>query len=226
MKYLLYNDISYLIHNKLKLIILVLLLPIFSLLLNIKSDISTIEIIMKSMGTNLSLDDYGIVEIIMYLFNIFWFLYLISEIYAKDLSSNLENIFLRIRPLKYIAQKNLCFIITTILIKFIQYVLIAGILVINKSIIINYQLTKLIIADTSYILLIQYIFLFIYLIYILFKKNIYLFVFSIIMLMLIIPKNIWNISNYMYLVVVLFIFINILICWIFHKYSKSIMEKI
>ena len=111
MKYLFYNDISYLIHNKIKIILLVLILPICSLLLNISSDISIIEILMKSMGTNLSLDYSGIVEVIMYIFNLSWFLYLISEIYTKDLTDNLENIFLRIKPIKYIVKKNLYFII-------------------------------------------------------------------------------------------------------------------
>lgn len=226
MKYLVYNDISYIIHHKFTLIMLVLLLPVFPLLLNIRNDISTIEIVMKSMGTNLSLDYYGIIEVIMYLFNLFWFLYLISEIYTKDLSDNLENIFLRIKPIRYILKKNICFIIITICIKLMQYIPVIGILMISKNNPTIYQLFRLIFSDISYILLVQYIFLFAYLIYILLKKNILFLITAIIILIVVIPKSIWNTWNYLYLVTLLLIFINILICWIFFKYSKSIIEKI
>ncbi len=227
MKYLFYNDISYLIHNKIKIILLVLILPICSLLLNISSDISIIEILMKSMGTNLSLDYSGIVEVIMYIFNLSWFLYLISEIYTKDLTDNLENIFLRIKPIKYIVKKNLYFIIITVFIKAIQYILMIGILMISKNqTVIDYELFKLIVVDTGYILLIQYIFLFFYLIYILLGKKISFLITTIIILIAIVPKNVWSICNYFYLIFLSLILINILICWVFSKYSKSIIEKI
>lgn len=226
MKYLIYNDISYLIHNKAKIIILLLLLPIFPLLLNIKSDIPMIQIIMISMGSNLTLNSYGIIEIIMYLFNLFWFLYLVSEIYTKDLSENLENIFLRVKPLKYIIKKNLFFIMITVCIKFMQYIPIIGLLIINKHQVLDYQLFKLIITDTSYILLIQYIFLGCYLIFILLKKNIPFLVTAVIMLIVVVPKNIWALVNYLYRIIVLLLFINVLICWLFLKYNRNIMEKI
>lgn len=226
MKYLIYNDFSYIIHHKKRVILLILLVPIISILLNINNNMSMFEIMMLSMGTNLSSTFYSILGMIMYLFNVFWFLYFIVQIYIKDLENGLENIFLRIKPQRYIIRKNICFIIITIMIKVLQYIAIILLFLIFKHQIPNNQVFQLLISDIGYILFVQYLFLFLYLIYILLSKNILFLSITVIILLLTIPKNIWNFSNYLYLIVLGIIFVNFVIYWLFSKYSKNLIENI
>src|SRR5699024_6323239 len=72
-------------------------------------------------GTNLEINTIDIIQLLMYLFNLYSFIYLMVDIYMKDLNDNLENIFLRMKPWEYIVKKNIYFTITIILIKVLQY---------------------------------------------------------------------------------------------------------
>ena len=93
MKYLVKNDISYLFNKKKSILILILLAPLISLFLKINNQTSILSIILSSTGTNLTLENIDIVSVLMYLFNIFCFIYLIIIIYTKDLDDYLDNIF-------------------------------------------------------------------------------------------------------------------------------------
>lgn len=227
MRYLIYNDLYYLLCNKKKWIMLIFFLPVISILINLNLNASDLEIVMISMGSNLSFlsyDSYNIIAIIMYFFNIFCFLYLIIEVYIKDIANNLENIFLRLKCTRYIFRKSLFFIVMMSLIKVVQYIIIILLFLISKNQVPH--IFKLLISDISYILLIQYLFLLLYLIYLLFKKNTAMLVITSMMMLIIIPKNIWNSYNYLSFIIMGTVFINNIIYFLFSKYIKSLMENI
>ena len=109
MKYIMCNDINYLFKYKKKIIILYIFLSLMSVSINMNSSVSIENIIMLSFGSNLRFDSIGVLEIVMYFFNLFLFLYLVTDVYIKDLLYNIDNLFLRIKPFNYIVIKNLFF---------------------------------------------------------------------------------------------------------------------
>ena len=226
MKYLFHNDISYLVRKKRIILISVLFLPLLILLLNLGTQYNINDIIMLCTGTNLEINTIDIIQLLMYLFNLYSFIYLMVDIYMKDLNDNLENIFLRMKPWEYIVKKNIYFTITIILIKVLQYSIMFIILILygNSGTISN--TIFLLLTDAIYILFSQYLYLLIYLIYILLKKNICFLTAMSILLILLIPKNIWSISNYILYVILLIIIIQTIISLIFYKKSKRIIEYI
>ena len=167
MKYLFHNDISYLVRKKRIILISVLFLPLLILLLNLGTQYNINDIIMLCTGTNLEINTIDIIQLLMYLFNLYSFIYLMVDIYMKDLNDNLENIFLRMKPWEYIVKKNIYFTITIILIKVLQYSIMFIILILygNSGTIGN--TIFLLLTDAIYILFSQYLYLLIYLIYIL-----------------------------------------------------------
>ena len=226
MKYLFHNDISYLVRKKRIILISVLFLPLLILLLNLGTQYNINDIIMLCTGTNLEINTIDIIQLLMYLFNLYSFIYLMVDIYMKDLNDNFVNIFLRMKPWEYIVKKNIYFTITIILIKVLQYSIMFIILILygNSGTIGN--TIFLLLTDAIYILFSQYLYLLIYLIYILLKKNICFLTAMSILLILLIPKNIWSISNYILYVILLIIIIQTIISLIFYKKSKRIIEYI
>ena len=164
MKYLFHNDISYLVRKKRIILISVLFLPLLILLLNLGTQYNINDIIMLCTGTNLEINTIDIIQLLMYLFNLYSFIYLMVDIYMKDLNDNLENIFLRMKPWEYIVKKNIYFTITIILIKVLQYSIMFIILILygNSGTIGN--TIFLLLTDAIYILFSQYLYLLIYLI--------------------------------------------------------------
>ena len=226
MKYLFHNDISYLVRKKRIILISVLFLPLLILLLNLGTQYNINDIIMLCTGTNLEINTIDIIQLLMYLFNLYSFIYLMVDIYMKDLNDNLENIFLRMKPWEYIVKKNIYFTITIILIKVLQYSIMFIILILYGNSCTIGNTIFLLLTDAIYILFSQYLYLLIYLIYILLKKNICFLTAMSILLILLIPKNIWSISNYILYVILLIIIIQTIISLIFYKKSKRIIEYI
>ena len=95
MKYLFHNDISYLVRKKRIILISVLFLPLLILLLNLGTQYNINDIIMLCTGTNLEINTIDIIQLLMYLFNLYSFIYLMVDIYMKDLNDNLGNTLLK-----------------------------------------------------------------------------------------------------------------------------------
>lgn len=226
MKYLLYNDVSYLLNKKRILIITIFIVPLLLLLININASSSMIDTIMSCTGTNLNLESIDIIHLIMYLFNVFSFIYLIVDIYIKDLNKNLENIFLRMSPIEYIVKKNLFFVISISIIKLIQYCIMILFLMTFGQASFNIDIFQLAMMDIIYILLIQYIFLLLYICFILMKKNIIFLSIMSIILLAIFPKCVWETRMYVILMIAVIVLVHIMINLIFLKKSKMIIENL
>lgn len=226
MKYLIYNDISYLLHKQKWVLIIIFFVPLFNLLLKIDSSSYLMDIFLENNGVNLTLDSYDVFQMIMYLFNIFTFLFLVIDIYIKDLSNNLENIFLRVKATKYILLKNLCFTITVIVIKLLQYLFLIGVTSIFNHNFEGNQFLLLILSDTVYILLLQYISLFVYLLFVLIRKNKLLLLIIVLVLLYIFPKNIWESRYYIIYELFILVILQAIIYILFFKKKKSLIENV
>lgn len=226
MKYLIYNDISHFIHKRKFLILLIFFLPLLIASLQIKGRSSILDILLISTGTNLNIENFDIISLLMLLFNLFSFLYLIIDIFTKDLDENLENIFLRIKPKKYIVKKTTFLIFFTFLLKLFQYILIIVTISLLKEINLDINILLLFLVDLAYLLLIQSALLLIYIIFIILKKNMYFLSFMFFLSLINVPKNIWQTQKFIVITFLLIIFFNILIKLIFSKNAKKLIENI
>lgn len=226
MKYLIYNDISYIFHKKKKILLCSFLLPLLIVFIYSQSRITSINIVEFCVGANFDLKNFNIISLLMLLFNVFTFIYLIIDIYTKDLDQYLEYIFLRIKPRQYIFKKNITFLSLSIIIKAIQYIFIILLLFIFQKNIFDLRILKLFIIDILYIAVLEYLFLFIYFIYILMKKNIYALIIMLSILLFFFPKNIWNINEYTVLFIILLVVVHFLIILIFLKIPKKLIEEV
>lgn len=221
MKYLSLNDLLYLLRKKYLVLILIFILPLFLLLFRINIDLNTIDIVMFVTGTNLKYR--SALEVIIFLFNCFSIIYLVFYLYTKDLTNQLENIFLRLTPEKYILIKNLLCTVTLIIIKIIEY-LVIYLFVLKR--IVFYTYLKLLLSDITYIIFIQYICLLLYSLFLLLKKNIYIIIPLIVLISSLIPKNIVSIGNYLLIFLVLIIALYFIIYLIFSKNIQKIFENL
>lgn len=225
MKYIMCNDINYLFKYKKKIIILYIFLSLMSVSINMNSSVSIENIIMLSFGSNLRFDSIGVLEIVMYFFNLFLFLYLVTDVYIKDLLYNIDNLFLRIKPFNYIVIKNLFFILLMFFIKFIQYFICVFVcFILNKN--FDFSILYLYLIDSIYILTFQYLFMLIYYIYIFMHKNTCILFFESLLLILIIPKSIWEVGNHFIGLLLIFIISQAMMLFVFKKKNKSIIQNL
>ena len=226
MKYLFLNDIHYLFNKEKVLFIMIICCLLIGSVVSISDEVTLFDVVTRSMGTNISLENFDIIAFIMYLLNITFFLYLIVHVYVKDINSNLENIYLRINPSRYIINKSICFIIFSCLIKTIEYLFSIAVSIIPVRGVISYEIISVFISDIIYILVIQFAFLLFYLSYILLNKNIICLVVPMTIFMLVIPKNIYGIFNYSIYYMFGILLILILIYLIFNKKCKLLLENV
>lgn len=223
MKYLYTNDIKYILNKRKTILLILILIPILVLILNINSSESVSRIIAISTGS-IEKQNYGVLEIIMFIFNISTFLFLAADLYIKDIAYQLDNIFLRMDKTKWIKQKNIIFIIVVFIIKILQYIP----LIIIVSIFKNYpqEVIKLLLFDIIYILFMQYFFLFIYNLSLIYKiKYVLYIIYGICILLL--PKDILTLSINQILLFLsaLTLIVNIIVI-IFKFNYKKILESI
>lgn len=221
MKYLCLNDFLYLIRKKCLMLMLVFMVPLFIILFRTNIDLEFIDIVMFATGTNLKYS--GALEVILFLFNCFTFIYLIFYLYTKDLTSQLENIFLRMSPNKYILIKNLLCTATIVIIKIVEYLIIF--LFVSRKVVI-FEYLRLVFSDITYIIFIKNLCVLFYLIFLILKKNIFIVLPILVLVSILIPKNIVSISNYLVIVIVLIAILYFIIYLIFIKNVKRIFENL
>lgn len=226
MKYLILNDFCYLIKKRKFFILLLFVIPLIVTILNAKSSMKSLEIFFLATGTNVNLNELNVLEILMLLFSTFSFLFIYIDIYLKDLDKNLENIFLRINSKKYISKKIILSMLITFMLKFIQYVIITITLLLFNHFSLEFNILKLFFIDFLYTISMQLIFLLIYMIFIIMKKKVYYLTISIMLSIILIPKNIWQTKKYVVIVFLVIITLSSLIKIIFSRRASNIIENI
>lgn len=227
MKFLLLNDIEYIFNNKKKLLALILLLPLIFILINYNNNsISFLDIIHLSTGTKFESNNYTIIELIMFALNIVVFLFLVIDVYVKDIDYHLDNIFLRLSPRKWYINKTSCFSALIFILKLIQYLLIFITLLILKKQPSFVEVFNLLIYDYIYILFLQFVCLLIYILASVFLKNRIISIGIFLVLFTIIPKNISVLGNKIFILMLIVFIITYINTIIFNHMNKKIIENL
>ncbi len=224
---MIYNDIDYLIRKRKTILLLVLLIPLVSIFIAAFASATPNEIIIYSLGLSVNTKNIGVIELIMYLFNVSLFIFLVADLYIKDVAYQLDNIFLRTRPAKWFVKKTILFMICILFMKLIEYLGIFIFFVIVKNVnIINQDFIKIFFCDYLYILLIQYLFLLIYIISIYLSKHKWVCLLLFVVAMIFIPKNIFSLRNDLLIILGAIFGVQIIIYLMFRISSKKIIESV
>ena len=226
MKYLLLNDIDYLIRKRGKIIILLFVIPFVFILLNLNNILPTKEIIIKSMGLSFDIKNFSLVELIMFMFSITSSLFIVIDVYLKDIDYQLENIWLRMNALNWYLRKSICFSIFMLILKILQYLLITLFMLLCGKNIAFFDIILICINEWIYLLFIQYLFLLIYIVSSLFVKNKLIPILLFLVIFIFLPKNIIFVSNYNEYIIFTVIMFNIILSYIFVRWNKKIIEKV
>ena len=124
MKYLIRNDISDVIKENKKVLIMYFSLNIFLVLfgafyLGLDYD----DTMAKTLGLVLNFEKRDTIEIMAFTFNLAFYIYLFIYIFTKDLTSGLDNIFLRMKSEKWLIGKFISILIICAFFLFINYFL-------------------------------------------------------------------------------------------------------
>lgn len=224
---MIYNDIDYLIRKRKTILLLVLLIPLVSIFIAAFASATPNEIIIYSLGLSVNTKNIGVIELIMYLFNVSLFIFLVADLYIKDVAYQLDNIFLRTRPAKWFVKKTILFMICVLFMKLIEYLGIFIFFVILKNVnVINQDFIKIFFCDYLYILLIQYLFLLIYIISIYLSKHKWVCFLLFVVAMIFIPKNIFSLRNDLLIILGAIFGVQIIIYLMFRISSKKIIESV
>lgn len=124
MKYLFCNDIKNFFRGRtLKLVIVVLILEFIFQFIIIDDNIVNLL-----LGRNLeNVKDY--ISMLFFLLHVLLFMFISLDIYLRDMLYNVDNIFFRIKPIKFIGEKIIFLIISTIVLRLLEYIVILPVLI-------------------------------------------------------------------------------------------------
>lgn len=124
MKYLFCNDIKNCFRGRtLKLVIVVLILEFIFQFIIIDDNIVNLL-----LGRNLeNVKDY--ISMLFFLLHVLLFMFILLDIYLRDMLYNVDNIFFRIKPIKFIGEKIIFLIISTIVLRLLEYIVILPVLI-------------------------------------------------------------------------------------------------
>lgn len=224
-KYLFLHDINYLISKRWKLLLIFVLLPILNVFLNINLDVSFIDILNNGLALNIN-KNCNVIDIVIYILNISFIIFLVTDLFIKDIKYSLSNIFLRISPFKWIINKIMGFLIISSSLIFIKYFMaVLGIIILgNKG--FDNEFLKLMLTEIFYVNALGFIYLFLYfLANIRFSFKVLAIIFGIIM-MIFIPKSIFFMKDYVVFIIIILIIFILLTGFLVKKNYKKIIQNI
>lgn len=227
MKYIIKNDINYMIKKEFKIIIIyfavAFLCPIF---LSYDQYITIERLIYGSLGFGLPIKYLSIFEKLISCFSIITYLYLIFKIFTKDILNNMENLFLRISARKWLLYKIISVFLSSLILMFIYYNVVAfTIFLLKNNLEIN--LIHLFIKNIEFIWCLQLLAIVLYVAYHNNKKFLFYLLVTIILSVFIFHKQLLNLNMNESQFITIIIFILILIIFtIISKNMKYIFEKI
>lgn len=224
MMYLWLSDIYYLLRKRYLYLLIFFLLPVLSTFLISFSIAEFGDSFISVLGLNIIPNQYGPMEIISYLYFVFFALFLVIDLYLKDILYQLDNIFMRMSLPKWYMQKTVLFITVMVFLKLFQYLLVVLTFLILKGPISFsvLELLQLFITDTLYTVLLQFLILFVAILSS-FSKARWLSILLILTTFFFFPKSILIFERYW---VVSIFFIVVLIFLILRVISKKIFERV
>ena len=224
MMYLWLSDIYYLLRKRYLYLLIFFLLPILSTFLISFSSAGFVDSFISVLGLNIITNQYSPMEIISYLYFVFFALFLVIDLYLKDILYQLDNIIMRMSLSKLYMHKTFLFIAVMFFLKLFQYLLVVLTFLILKGPITFsvLELLQLFITDTLYTVLLQFLILFVAILSS-FSKVRWLSILSILITFFFFPKSILIFERYW---LVSIFFIVVLIFLILKIISKKIFERI
>lgn len=209
MRYLLKNDFRFLFKSLILFTVILIVQILFGSL------ISSDNVLNILLGRNYN-GVIDILSILFYLLNLLYFIYISLQLLIKDLTYNLDNVFFRIKPLKFIFEKLFFIVMVILFLRIIQYMLIVPIFFRGETLKI---LIIMVLKDTLYYCALSFLSIFFRQCY--YKIN-YLYMICIACGIIVIPKSIDK-SYLLYLIIFgLFVVGNMLIM---NFRCKYIIEK-
>ncbi|MDD2391782.1 MAG: hypothetical protein PHU94_02450 [Bacilli bacterium] len=160
------KDMTYFLKNNVFYIMLIIYMIMCPLIIIVNDSNTFYDL---ALGLKITSKE-SIIEIIMYIFNYGFYVLIVLQLLLKNFNGSMSSFLLRITPLKWIIYKLLSIAIVSFITRFLTFCIILFYLVLFKF--ETYSLIEIFLYDFLYIVLIQNIFLLIYMIYL---KNIKVF---------------------------------------------------
>lgn len=188
-KYLFINDIFYLIKNRIKLLLFLIFIPmVIFLVLKINSNENIGDILLSVFGNNITFYNNSIIEYLMFLFNIFTFVFIAVDLFIKDIKYEIDYIFLRLNISLWFKNKYLFLILITFFLKFLQYVFVIFLFIIDGRN-IDFCIFNIFLLDIFNVCIYQLIIMLCYFSFFCLKKSKYIIFFVCSLILYFIPKN-------------------------------------
>lgn len=220
-KFILANDLMYILSNRKKYLFLSIIVPfIICLLLSLNSS-SDLSIMFYSLGNNLIIKNFNIIEIMMYIFNISMFVFFAVDLFSKDLLYQKDCIFFRINIVIWFLYKTVFVLSLCFCIKILKYLLITVYLkcILKFS---TVYIIKVMFLDINYYILIYTILVGIYITWKLYSSSFSVVI--MIILSIIFPKNIIHTESYYLVIVIISVFLYVNIVFLLKKAGKRMLE--
>lgn len=226
MKYILLNDVYYILKHKKKYLISFISFVLIILFLY-KSSVNDVkELLNICSGINYSKNSSIFIELIIYIFNISTNVYLFFDIILKDIQYQLSNVFLRIKPCKWIYIK--IGIVSTVMfiLKVFEYLVIYISFKFSKFNTDAIYIMSVMLADYIYILLIQFICFAMYIAYNISKKSSAIILILVYIFISVYPKSILYTIKCIGYEIFIILVIEFIIYILFKKCNKVIIQKL
>lgn len=224
MRYVLKNDFSY-FRKKIKKISLIYLGVIvgFIIYLNLFDIKYDLDVFYKTMGLNFDISNIHPLTFTLFGIYLFYYLILMIKLFFKDIELDSCNIFLRTTSCKWYIYKVISINTITILHRLLLYILV--IFLMTKMKILNdISVINIFSMDIVWVLLIQQLFIFLYLMFVKYKWIVLLSLLLLFFIDINFITNVLFISNYFMYYLITLIILMLLNYFIFEKVYIKVME--
>lgn len=224
--YLFLHDLSYLYRRRGKVLLIFFGFIAIITWINSNPNLKNIDMFHSSLGTNIDLGNLQILQFLTYLLHLTLVLFFSTELYLKDLKQNLDSIFLRMEAKEWYLKKLKFISIFLLLFKFIEYLIVSTVFYFKGNPIWNAQVPLLFFSDFLYLLFFQIFFFLLYLLFSMSHKYKLLVAFTMIIFVLVFPKNIWFFHNFLYILMFLILACIWITQWLFRYKNKYILQYV
>lgn len=222
MKYILLNDLNYILKEKKKILIFYFSLILSYFVLNIITcNCISNELVYKSLALNCNLKLDGWMEILIFCFSQCIYIYITLQLFYKDLKFGIDNIYLRMKSSNWIYYKMISIYFITNLVLSVMYIFFSIVFIV-KNITLNLNI-YIFITNLIYVFCVETIMLLCVFISKIFKIIIPLLILVSLLIMMNILTDILSL-NLLFLLIIL-LFIDFIVLIFYRKFYISVNEN-
>lgn len=220
--YIIRQDGNFIFNNRKIYLLLFLFLPSIFMIVNLFSNVTGIDLYLYSLGLKVDFDQFDFLQYIIYYYNILIYLLMGLSIFLKDYKGNLEYLFLRHDFKEFYLQKNTSFLFYHFILMISQYIFLFIISLFSGRVFFSFDLLFLFVSEYLFLLLLEQIILFGYFISCILSKLKVIIGMVAILLIFILPKDIFSINILFFLFMICFMIgVN---AFIHKKYYRKIIQ--